>query len=141
MEISFHRRERRERREKTVKHMILPSFFPLFLCVLCVLCDEISLNLSLFPLDCLGIARQAVFGANAVNFAHDPIDLKMWDSLKPRIYFVKGDFEDPEAYKRLEKQINEADKAHNCGGNKFFYLAVAPRFFAPIVDRLGARKS
>ena len=72
------------------------------------------------------------------KFAHDPIDLKMWDSLKARIYFVKGDFEDPEAYKRLEKQINEADKAHNCGGNKFFYLAVAPRFFAPIVDRLGA---
>ena len=72
------------------------------------------------------------------KLAQDPIDLKMWDSLKPRIYFVKGDFEDPEAYKRLEKQINEADKAHHCGGNKFFYLAVAPRFFAPIVDRLGA---
>ena len=72
------------------------------------------------------------------KFAHDPIDLKMWDSLKPRIYFVKGDFEDPEAYKRLAQQITEADKAHNCGGNKFFYLAVAPRFFAPIVDRLGS---
>jgi glucose-6-phosphate 1-dehydrogenase len=72
------------------------------------------------------------------KFAPDPIDLKMWDSLKPRIYFIKGDFEDPEAYKRLENQIEEADKAHNCGGNKFFYLAVAPRFFAPIVDRLGA---
>lgn len=77
-------------------------------------------------------------GEEMPRFAPDPIDLKMWDSLKERIYFVKGDFGDPEAFKRLEKQITAADKAHNCGGNKFFYLAVAPRFFAPIVDQLGA---
>src|SRR6516165_10652325 len=76
-------------------------------------------------------------GEEMPNFAPDPIDLKMWDSLKQRIYYVKGDFQDPEAYKRLEKQILEADKAHHCDGNKFFYLAVAPRFFAPIVDQLG----
>ena len=72
------------------------------------------------------------------KFAHDPIDLKMWDSLKQRIYYVKGDFGDANAFKRLGKQIEDADKAHNCDGNKFFYLAVAPRFFAPIVDQLGA---
>ena len=72
------------------------------------------------------------------KFTADPIDLKMWDSLKQRLYFVRGDFKDPEAYQRLAKQIDEADKAHHCGGNKFFYLAVAPRFFAPIVDQLGA---
>lgn len=77
-------------------------------------------------------------GEEMPKFAPDPIDLKMWDSLKQRLYYVKGDFQDPEAYKRLEKQITDADKAHNCGGNKFFYLAVAPRFFAPIVDQLGA---
>jgi glucose-6-phosphate 1-dehydrogenase len=71
------------------------------------------------------------------KFAPDPIDLKMWDSLEERLYYVKGDFGDPEAFKRLQKQIEEADKAHNCGGNKFFYLAVAPRFFASIVDQLG----
>jgi glucose-6-phosphate 1-dehydrogenase len=76
-------------------------------------------------------------GEEMPKFAPDPIDLKMWDSLKQRIYYVKGDFQDPEAYKRLEKQILEADKAHHCDGNKFFYLAVAPRFFAPIVDQLG----
>jgi glucose-6-phosphate 1-dehydrogenase len=76
-------------------------------------------------------------GDELPKFTPDPIDLKMWDSLKQRIYFVKGDFLDAEAYKRLAQQIEAADKAHNCGGNKFFYLAVAPRFFAPIVDRLG----
>jgi glucose-6-phosphate 1-dehydrogenase len=77
-------------------------------------------------------------GEEMPKFAPDPIDLKMWEDLSQRLYFVKGDFQDPEAYKRLQKQIEEADKAHNTGGNRFFYLAVSPRFFAPIVDQLGA---
>jgi glucose-6-phosphate 1-dehydrogenase len=76
-------------------------------------------------------------GEQIPQFASDPIDLKMWDWLSQRIYYVKGDFQDPEAYKRLQQQIAEAEKLHNTGGNKFFYLAVAPRFFAPIVQQLG----
>ena len=65
------------------------------------------------------------------------IDQKIWTWFAERIYYVKGDFQDPEAYKRLEQQINEVDKQHNTCGNKFFYLAVAPRFFSPIVKQLG----
>jgi glucose-6-phosphate 1-dehydrogenase len=76
-------------------------------------------------------------GAELPQFAHDPIDLKMWDWLSQRIYYVKGDFQDPEAYKRLQQQISEVEILHNTGGNKFFYLAVAPRFFTPIVQQLG----
>ncbi len=77
-------------------------------------------------------------GEQMPQFAPDPIDLKMWDWLKERIYYVKGDFGDPEAYKRLKQQMDDADKTQRAGGNKFFYLAVAPRFFAPIVEQLGA---
>jgi glucose-6-phosphate 1-dehydrogenase len=80
--------------------------------------------------------REAL-GEQMPQFAPDPIDLKMWDWLKERIYYVKGDFGDPEAYKRLGQQIEIADKTQNACGNKFFYLAVAPRFFAPIVQQLG----
>jgi glucose-6-phosphate 1-dehydrogenase len=65
------------------------------------------------------------------------IDTKIWSWFAERIYYVKGDFEDPEAYKRLQEQIDEVDKQHNTGGNRFFYLAVAPRFFSPIVKQLG----
>ena len=77
-------------------------------------------------------------GEQIPQFAADPIDLKMWEWLSERIYYVTGDFQDPEAYKRLKAQIDEAQKLHNTGGNKFFYLAVAPRFFAPIVQQLGS---
>jgi glucose-6-phosphate 1-dehydrogenase len=77
-------------------------------------------------------------GQEMPEFASDPIDLKMWEELSQRLYYVRGDFQDPAAFQRLKAQIDEADKAHHTGGNKFFYLAVAPRFFSLIVDQLGA---
>src|SRR5215471_12182103 len=82
-------------------------------------------------------AFRKTLGEELPNFAHDPIDLKMWEWLSQRIYYVKGDFQDPEAYKCLQQQISEVEKLHNTGGSRFFYLAVAPRFFAPIVQQLG----
>jgi len=71
------------------------------------------------------------------KFAPAPIAPAILSWLLERIYYVKGDFSDPEAYKRLQQQITEADKAHDTLGNRFFYLAVAPRFFSPIVKMLG----
>jgi glucose-6-phosphate 1-dehydrogenase len=65
------------------------------------------------------------------------LDAKTWAWFTERIYYVKGDFGDKEAYQRLKQQIDEVDKQHNTQGNKFFYMAVAPRFFAPIVQQLG----
>jgi glucose-6-phosphate 1-dehydrogenase len=71
------------------------------------------------------------------KYATSPVDLKFWEELSKRIYYVRGDFQDADAYKRLNDQIQQADKLHNTQGNKFYYLAVAPRFFSPIVSKLG----
>jgi len=78
--------------------------------------------------------------AEMPQFAPDPIDLKMWDWMVERIYYIRGDFADPGTYQRLQVQIDAVEKAHGCGGSKFYYLAVAPRFFATIVQQLGAAK-
>src|SRR5215813_4080590 len=71
------------------------------------------------------------------NFSSMPIPPQIWASLVERIYYVRGDFGDPDTYKRLQEQIAVADKTHNTHGNRFFYLAVAPRFFSQIVKMLG----
>ena len=71
------------------------------------------------------------------KYSSTKIDPAVWNWFKERIYYVRGDFQDPEAFKRLSQQIAEADKQHNTGGNRFFYLAVSPRFFSPIVKQLG----
>ena len=71
------------------------------------------------------------------KYSSAKIDPAIWSWFAERIYYVKGDFQDPEAYKRLNQQIADADKQHDTGGNKFFYLAVSPRFFSVIVKQLG----
>jgi glucose-6-phosphate 1-dehydrogenase len=76
-------------------------------------------------------------GDEIPKYSSTKIDPAIWAWFAERIYYVRGDFEDPDAYKRLTQQITEVDKQHNTGGNRFFYLAVAPRFFSPIVKQLG----
>jgi glucose-6-phosphate 1-dehydrogenase len=71
------------------------------------------------------------------KFTSQHLDLKLWDWFAERLYYVKGDFQDPDAYKRLQQQITEAENQHQTLGNKFFYFAVAPRFFSPIAKQLG----
>jgi glucose-6-phosphate 1-dehydrogenase len=78
-----------------------------------------------------------MLGEEIPKYAPSPIDLKTWEWLSQQTYYVRGDFQDSEAYKRLKEQIEQADKIHNTLGNRFFYLAVAPRFFSPIVNKLG----
>ncbi|WP_336485896.1 glucose-6-phosphate dehydrogenase [Methylobacterium nigriterrae] len=62
------------------------------------------------------------------EFHADHIDPKAWGFVRDRIGFLKGDFEDPAAYAALKGRV---------GGSVVFYLAVAARFFGPIVEHLG----
>ena len=78
-----------------------------------------------------------MLGEEIPKYASAPVDVKTWEWLSQQIYYVRGDFQDAEAYKRLKEQVEEADKIHNTLGNRFFYLAVAPRFFSPIAKMLG----
>jgi len=77
-----------------------------------------------------------MLGDEIPKFTSQPIDLKLWDWFIERVYYVKGDFQDPDTYKRLQQQIMETDQKHQTLGNKFFYLAVAPRFFSSIGKQL-----
>jgi glucose-6-phosphate 1-dehydrogenase len=79
-----------------------------------------------------------MLGEEIPKFTSQPVDLKLWDWFAERLYYVKGDFQDPDAYKRLQQQIAEAENQHQTLGNKFFYFAVAPRFFSPIAKQLGS---
>jgi glucose-6-phosphate 1-dehydrogenase len=71
------------------------------------------------------------------KYAPLPVDPQQWAWFNERIYYVRGDFADAEAFERLKQQIADADREHDCQGNRLFYLAVAPRFFSPIAKMLG----
>ncbi|HLQ50596.1 MAG TPA: glucose-6-phosphate dehydrogenase [Terriglobales bacterium] len=72
------------------------------------------------------------------TFATSPIDPKIWAWFLERIYYVRGDFSDVNAYQDLKKQLVEIGNKHKTQSNLFYYLAVAPRFFSEIVKQLGA---
>jgi glucose-6-phosphate 1-dehydrogenase len=82
-------------------------------------------------------AFRAQLSKDIKEFAPEPIDNKLWDWFLERTYYVQGDFQDSAAYGRLQAQIAAAEKTHSTQGNRFFYLAVSPKFFAPVVKQLG----
>jgi len=62
-------------------------------------------------------------------------DICAW--LVERMYYMRGDFTEPATFDRLGKELTERRTSQNGAGNVLFYLAVADRFFGPIVDQLG----
>ncbi|HEV2673009.1 MAG TPA: glucose-6-phosphate dehydrogenase [Aliidongia sp.] len=58
-----------------------------------------------------------------------------WKQLRSRIDYIQGDFTADAVYRQIAEWI-----AHASTGNAAFYLAVQPRFFGDIVDKLADNK-
>ncbi|MGE5736726.1 MAG: hypothetical protein ACM34E_16660 [Acidobacteriota bacterium] len=54
-----------------------------------------------------------------------------------RLHYERGDFADPATYSTLMARLANLDSERHTGGNYLFYLATAPKFFAPVVQHLG----
>jgi len=72
------------------------------------------------------------------DFATDQVDEKVWTWLEERLYYLSGDFTDDQTFTRLKELLEKIDKERQAEGNYFFYLATAPEYFAPVVEKLGA---
>jgi glucose-6-phosphate 1-dehydrogenase len=79
-----------------------------------------------------------LMGQKLQSFATSSVDNDLKDWLLRRVYYVGGDFNDPELYARLGTTLTQVDQNHNTHGNYFFYLATSPTFFGDIAERLGA---
>jgi glucose-6-phosphate 1-dehydrogenase len=69
--------------------------------------------------------------------ARGGLDPALWARLRPNVRWVRGSFDEPEAYERLVKTLAEVH-AGDVGGCTLFYLACPPGFFDAVVTRLGA---
>jgi glucose-6-phosphate 1-dehydrogenase len=54
-----------------------------------------------------------------------------------RLHYERGDFADPKTYSTLVNRLANLDSERHTGGNYLFYLATAPKFFAPVIQQLG----
>ena len=64
------------------------------------------------------------------------IDEQAWSWLTRRMRYLRGDFAQPETYSRLATILEERERQNNVA-NVLFYLAVADRFFGPVIEQLG----
>src|SRR5580692_6566506 len=55
-----------------------------------------------------------------------------------RLFYERGDFADPNTFAKLRERLTALDLEQHTQGNYLFYLATAPKFFAQIVQQLGA---
>jgi glucose-6-phosphate 1-dehydrogenase len=85
--------------------------------------------------DDLTATMQSFTKDKTAEFHADSIDAKQWGFIADRLTYVVADFTNIESYRDLKKRID--DVAASGSGNAVFYLAVADRFFGPIVDNLG----
>ena len=69
-----------------------------------------------------------------------PVDDAVWDTFARGLFYVAGEFADPQSYDRLKKRLEEFDRTRGTAGRRIYYLAVPPAFFAQIAEFLGAEK-
>jgi glucose-6-phosphate 1-dehydrogenase len=65
------------------------------------------------------------------------LDEQAWSWLVNRMHYMRGDFTQGETYGRLEKLLTEQCGPQGGTANVLFYLAVADRFFGPVIEQLG----
>ena len=66
------------------------------------------------------------------------VDPGLWATLRRRVRWVKGAFDDPEAYTRLRETLGEIRGEQGASGCDLFYLACPPRFFGDVATQLAA---
>lgn len=71
------------------------------------------------------------------QFATEEIESEVWNWLAERLHYLPGDFKDEKTYSALKTRLDEIDRERTAQGNRIFYLATAPQYFAPVVQRLG----
>ncbi|MBN6149104.1 glucose-6-phosphate dehydrogenase [Xanthomonas sp. AmX2] len=86
----------------------------------------------------LGNALRGLMADRDAEFKADGMDEDVWNWLRARLHYLRGDFADPATYRALGEVIAKYDAQYGSGGNVLFYLATAARFFGPAIEQLGA---
>src|SRR5277367_1007755 len=59
------------------------------------------------------------------------------DEFMKKISYHAMNFDDPEGYGKLKSLLEDIDEKKGTRGNRLFYLATAPEYFADIIEQLG----
>ncbi len=87
--------------------------------------------------DNLHSMMESFVGKTASESQIDKVDDETWKHLTGNLSYVRGDLNDDGLYDQLKTHLADVEKQAGTGGNCLFYLAIADRFFGPVVTHLG----
>ncbi len=67
-----------------------------------------------------------------------PTSDDQWKQFAQMLQFQAVDFSDSASFDALGKRIIRIEEKNGLPGNRLYYLAIAPSFFAPVIDQLSA---
>ncbi len=80
--------------------------------------------------------KQMLAGINSFSRKR-PVDPGFWNNFSRNMDYFPGNFDDPDAYRRLGELLDRLDAERGTAGNRLFYLATAPNYFPIILEQLG----
>ncbi len=72
------------------------------------------------------------------EFAEEEFDEAAWTSFASGLFYLSGEFDNPQLYATLKAKLEEINAVRNTQNNLLFYLATAPDFFGTVAGQLGA---
>ncbi|GAA1728660.1 glucose-6-phosphate dehydrogenase [Microbacterium paludicola] len=92
----------------------------------------------------VGFARRDWEDQDFAKVVHDAVKQysrtefreETWQQLQQGIRFVQGEFDDPEAFRRLRETVDRLDVERGTMGNHAFYLSIPPKAFPVVAQQL-----
>jgi glucose-6-phosphate 1-dehydrogenase len=72
------------------------------------------------------------------KFSRQQVRDEIWDGFAQALFYHQSEFHDANGYTTLAERLKKIDQERGTGGNRLFYLAVAPDQFEPILKNLKA---
>ncbi len=84
--------------------------------------------------------REEMGAAIREHSRSEPDSERETEDFLSRIYYAKGELDKTESFLNLKARLEEIEKTDRLPGNRLFYLATAPEFFAPATELMKAAK-
>lgn len=76
--------------------------------------------------------------ADVTEHSRQPVDPAVWEPFSQGIFYQSLRFDQPQDYAGLRHRLDTIERQRPVNGNRLYYLATAPEFFATIAEQLKA---
>ncbi|MCI0416934.1 glucose-6-phosphate dehydrogenase, partial [bacterium] len=71
------------------------------------------------------------------EFSEDKPDAVEWENFASMLFYNATDAKDPVSFQRLKELLDQTDRDRGTSGNRLFYLATPPTYYAGVIQALG----